>query len=125
MVAGGGQKALIWRDAKAVDLRIGVWDCPRTNAAECFPKSDDQNVSKSSPSHTNGRSFSMAILFNGSPLYKGTLGCIFKESGDRQYSARYPQKSNTNRQTSNRGGTILWRKFLCCQETEDRENRKC
>ena len=28
MVAGGGQKALIWRYAKAIDLRIGVWNCP-------------------------------------------------------------------------------------------------
>ena len=27
VVAGCRQKALIWRDAKAIDLGIGMWNC--------------------------------------------------------------------------------------------------
>lgn len=38
VVAGGGEVALVGRDAEAVDLRVGVGDCARADAAERFPE---------------------------------------------------------------------------------------
>lgn len=39
MVAGSGEVALIWRDAEAIDLGVGVLYRPRADAREGLPES--------------------------------------------------------------------------------------
>lgn len=38
VVSGGGEVALVGRDAEAVYLRVGVWDCAGADAGQGFPE---------------------------------------------------------------------------------------
>lgn len=46
VVAGGGEEALVGRDAEAVDLRVGMRDRPGADAGERFPEAAGMSVSR-------------------------------------------------------------------------------
>lgn len=40
MVPGSSEIAFVWRNTKAIDLRIRMWDCSRADSGKCFPESN-------------------------------------------------------------------------------------